>query len=357
MRLHSALDYLDWRGDLSFSSSPFNEVDLFICSQLSTVCFDGLVDESDTPHRLSDVIDSYFQSHDDNQSLGLLQSEFIHRMLRKLRQSVRFSDVLVSNAVSRIIRKADEQFSAVTLTLSDSTICISYRGTDDTIIGWKEDCNLCVMPFVPAQQDAIDYLTSVSQTHTGKVRICGHSKGGNLAISAACGASEEISERIIEAVSFDGPGFMDEFFKRPSYSRMERKITTVLSQNSLVGVLMRRAGRTRYVRASIKGPYAHDGFYWDVLGNSFVSSEGLCDFSKAFDSAVNSTITKMSPDERRAFIDQVFDILMSKGSDTLTELTKLSPVEIITMLSRLSGDRKIKEFNRKMISALTKELL
>lgn len=37
------MDYMDWRGDLSFEADEFNEVDNLILAQLAYVDFEGIV--------------------------------------------------------------------------------------------------------------------------------------------------------------------------------------------------------------------------------------------------------------------------------------------------------------------------
>ena len=52
---------------------------------------------------------------------------------------------------------------------------ISFRGTDDTIIGWKEDFNLST-GVVPAQKGPYEYLQKISEHTDGMLRVGGHSK-------------------------------------------------------------------------------------------------------------------------------------------------------------------------------------
>ena len=55
------MDYLDWRGDLTFEQAPFNEVDNLILAQLVYVEFEGIVptpgkDGTDSPFCFGRII-------------------------------------------------------------------------------------------------------------------------------------------------------------------------------------------------------------------------------------------------------------------------------------------------------------
>ena len=256
----NAIDYLNWRGDLTFDNSPINEVDMFILSQISTADFKGIIPEN-VEIKLCDAFEEFFKIYAVNDSLGVLQSQYVMNMYNIVKDKARYKDLLLRHQVIIFDKENEEQFSSITIVLPDGSICVSFRGTDDTIIGWKEDCNLSVYDTVPAQKDAVDYLVSESNyDKTSKIRICGHSKGGNLAVYSAVSASKEIRDRIIDVYSFDGPGFQSSFFEKEGYFDIKDRIFSICSQNSLVGVLLKSAGRLEIIHSRVFGPLAHDGF-------------------------------------------------------------------------------------------------
>ena len=352
----NALDYLDWRGDLSFSAAPFNEVDLFICSQLSTPDYAGIVEAEGPGIPIGEVAEKYFSTHSESvDNLGVLQSVYVLPMLKKLPETVRFQKLKLSHAVSCVVQSNTEQFSAVTVELPDGTICVSFRGTDDTIIGWKEDFHLATMEVVPAQIDAKNYLAAVArQIPRKKIRICGHSKGGNLAVYAAVNAPAKIRSRIISAVSFDGPGFQREFLDGEKYRNMESKVCTVLSQNSIVGTLLEQAGTGEYVHSNKSGPMAHDGFSWEVRGENFVKEEKLSDSSVAIDRAMKQTLGGMTNEERQEFVDELFDTLLATGCETITDLKKIGLHRTMELAVNFHGDKKVHKFVLEILEHLIK---
>lgn len=349
--MNSALDYLDWRGDLDFNVSPVNEVDVFLCSQVVTPDYRGIVSEDNIPLPISQVEREYFSTHDDSLStLGVLQSQSVHPMLHKLSCVDRYRNIMLTRYYSRVILENDEQCSAVTVLFPSGNICISFQGTDDTIIGWKEDFNIAVMDSVPAQRDALDYVKRVASDYPdAEITVCGHSKGGNLAVYAAVMAPPEIRSRISRVFNFDGPGFPAEFLQTKPYAEMLDRITTVVSNNSFVGLLLNRVGTVRIVRANVAGPMAHDGFNWEVRGTGFVTEEKLSEVSATFEKAMAETLDGMTTGQRREFIDELFDTLLSTGAVTCSELTDLDPVAVAGLFKDFGKDDKVRNFARTLI--------
>lgn len=351
----NALDYLAWRGDLSFEASPFCEVDMFICSQLSTPDWCGIVCGGEPPVPLKKAAERYFATHEGGaDSLGALQSEFVLPMLRALPDTIRYSGVLLKNAVNKVDMECEEQFSAVTLEFPDGSCCVSVRGTDDTIVAWKEDFNLATKKTVPAQKDASEYLLRAAEECSGRMLVCGHSKGGNLAVYAAASVPESVQERIEQAVSFDGPGFSREFLASEGYGRISGKVKTVRSQNSFVGTLLYPAGEIITVNSCKTGPMAHDGFSWQVIGNKFVREQGLSEISALFEKTMDETLSAMGRDEKQAFTDELFDTLLSTGAVTVSDITDFSPQQIIELLKDFRDDKKVQKFGAAVAERMIK---
>ena len=352
----NTLDYLSWRGDLNFAASPFSEIDSFIISQLSTPDYSGIVPSDGESVPLPEVVEKYFETHvDDVSTLGVLQSTYVLPMLRALPETPRFRDARLSFAVNRVRQENEEQFCAVTVELPDGSSCISFRGTDDTIIAWKEDFNLATRASVPAQKDAAEYVEKVASLRTGEIRICGHSKGGNLAVYSACSVNASLRNRISSTVSYDGPGFNASFLEGEGYLSMKDKITTVLSQNSLVGTLLETAGEPLIVKSDKAGPMAHDGFSWQVLGNSFVREPALSETSIFFKRVMAETLGSLETEEKQAFVDELFDTLLSTGAVTITDLTNFTPQQVLEMVKNLHDGKKIKSFGRAVAEHMLKD--
>ena len=195
------LDYIDWRGDLTFNQSSFNDIDNLILSRISYLPFDGIIDEMETI--------TVREAHErfkklDLKNVKILQEEDLD-LFPSVAQSTRFGNLFLKNYINKRDLQEEKQFSAITIILPDGTMYIAYRGTDNTLVGWKEDFNMSFMKSVPAQADAVDYLNNVAAQTSGRLRVGGHSKGGNLAVYAAAFCNQDVQDRIIEVYNNDGP--------------------------------------------------------------------------------------------------------------------------------------------------------
>lgn len=358
--MDNALSYLDWRGDLTFEVSKFNEVDLFLCSQISTIDFSRDTKYDENLYQLKDAAKAFLsvkKNREKTSSIGTLQSDAILPMIEKIGETVRFSDIRIWNPVTVISNEKELQFSAVTIVFPNNRVVVSYRGTDDTIIGWKEDFNIAALDEVPAQALAEEYLEYTAQKFPDSVLCtCGHSKGGNLAIYAAACADKATQERIETVVSFDGPGFQKKMLKKAGYKRIADRTYTVISENSIVGLLLEQAGTVVYVQTDIVGPYAHDGFNWKVMGTQFVRSDGLGDSSQRIKNVIAGTLGSMDNKERLEFIDSLFDDILSTGAETVTELVEMPTYLKYQLFRKLLSNKTVGKFISEIGENYFKEL-
>ena len=349
----NALDYIFWRGDLSFTVSPLNEVDLFLFTQLSMPDYADIFKRKEAV-TLKELAARYFESHSEAVSnLGLLQSALVLPALKAAGEAPRYRDLIVREYVNKIKTEQGEQFSAITIEKPKKFCCVIFRGTDDTIIGWKEDFEMAAKEQVAAQQDARKYLTiAIGNTEAPKIYVCGHSKGGNLAVYSAVNVARKIQDRISMAISFDGPGFRDEFFETKGYAAMEKRLVSVLSENAFIGLLLRHAGKQYIVKTAAKGANAHDGFTWEVLGTKFVKKAKLSSASLKFNAGMDEALSRMNEEERLTFIDGVFELLFSTGAMTLTELSRQSLKTKADLILRISQDKTVTSYMKLIIESI-----
>ena len=218
---NNILDYLDWRGDLSFSAAPFCEVDNLIFCMLSFADFSPAVsaDPTGVPVKLSDVREAVREKYPSGEDFGEVVPKFVNELVDKALKSPRFREVYAAGFKSVLEESEITQFAAVTFVLPDNSLFVAYRGTDDTLVGWREDFCLSFTKPVRAQQLAAEYLADMASVYSGPVRVGGHSKGGNLAHYAAAFAPKHIRSRILTAYSNDGPGFLRRSWKVPNSGR------------------------------------------------------------------------------------------------------------------------------------------
>ncbi|MDY4965029.1 MAG: Mbeg1-like protein [Dysosmobacter sp.] len=318
------LDYLNWRGDLTLAQSPFNEVDNLILAELSFVNFTGIVpgpgEGEGVP--LHAAAEAFFRSHEGgDMGMGVLVPDEIPTLLRKMAECPRFREMKVNCFCDHLdVRKA-EQFAAVTVELGDGSIYLSFRGTDDTIAGWKEDFLLGCQPEVPAQKKAVAYVKAVAaQYPRRKLMLGGHSKGGNLAVYGGVFVPLAIQRRISAVWSNDGPGFYGAVLETPQHARLEGRVHSIVPKSSVVGMLLEHEESYTVVDSDQVGLWQHDGFSWQVLGTGFVTLREVSRQGRRNDLALKEWVRRLPVDQREKFVDGLFEVLTASGATTLTDL-------------------------------------
>lgn len=320
----NVLDYIDWRGDLTLEVSPFNEVDGFIFSALSFIDFTAIVPPPGLGSGVTirDAAAEFFRRTDGKEvDMGVLVPDKIPDMLCRMGNSARFGEMRLSAYEELTDLKLEQQFAALTVELGDGSVFVAFRGTDDTLVGWKEDLNLSFLEKIPSQERALDYLSRVARQHRrAKLRVGGHSKGGNLAVYSAVNVDAATQRRILGVYNNDGPGFVSDLRTKIEYQRIAPRILTIVPQSSVVGRLLEHGENMQVVYSTERGVMQHDGFSWEVLGTSFVHLEDFSREGKLIDETVDAWADSLSPQQREAFADAVYEVLSATGATTLSEL-------------------------------------
>ena len=352
----TVFDYLDWRGDLTFEASPPNEVDCLILSMLSYIDFTEIVPTIDDRGEISlaDAAAAFFSKYPTPRDypMGILIPKQIIRLFERLRDTPRFRDVRMCAFVNDTDVEREIQFSAVTFLVKASTAIVAYRGTDDTLVGWKEDLNMTFLLAVPSQLSAVEYLERVAQRHGGEIILTGHSKGGNLAVYAAVHAASELRDRIVQVYSHDGPGFGHCILDEPAYLEMRPRMHSIVPQSSVVGMLLEHDENYTVVKSRQKtGFLQHNGLSWEVMGASFVHLEEVSAESRRIDKTVNQWIRDMTPEQREEFSEAVYRLFSVDGARTLTDFVS---VRKKWLAHSKSLDPEVHKTVQKMLSSLIK---
>ena len=329
------MDYISWRGDLTFAQSPFNEVDNLILACFSYVNLDRIPAVTRQKGiELKKLVKEFKKLH----TIKELEADksFIRLapfMMFEMAESVRFGNCVIRNYVNEIVTEAEQQFSAVEIVLEDGTSYISFRGTDDTIIGWKEDFNLST-GVVPAQERAVEYMQRISDKASGMLRVGGHSKGGNLAIygSVMC---KSVHDKILEIYSNDGPGFSKEFQESPETAEMMPKIIRIIPEYSIIGTLLEHEKQPIIVASTSRGLLQHDGFSWEVQGPGLVRRDSLNKTALRFIEILHKWIDGMDMEQKRLLIEDLFATLQASGYENLSEVQSGGLKSLAAMVKRL----------------------
>ncbi len=320
----TVFDYIDWRGDISFSHVPFGEVDSLIFSQISYIDFKKIVPASASakPINFLAAAKRYMQTHKDaSANLGMIIPPETITVLTRAARSHRFGTTFMTCYVNKISDNEQKQFSAITFLLGTDTCVIAFRGTDDTIIGWKESFNMSFMSPIPAQSEAKEYLESIADAFPSRqIYLCGHSKGGNLAVWAAVKCQKQVNDRIVGVYNHDGPGFDKDFIKSEEYFYTRDRLHTLVPQSSIVGMLLEHEENYEVVQSTYTGLLQHNAFSWEVMGGKFIHTDTVTAESKRIDSTLKKWLSELSHEKRKQITDSLYEILASTNAKTITEL-------------------------------------
>ena len=337
-------EYLTWRGDIPFSAMEPNPVDGLIFSTLAYVNFSAVA-----PHT------PYSRMPLDRAVMILLADAEVRKRIRVDRDlellaaaaaSERFQNVEIGFYRDILIPEEDTQFAAMTFFLNDGSAYVAFRGTDYTLVGWKEDFNMSFMDHVPAQRLAAEYLKDLASIFSGPIHVGGHSKGGNLAIYASAMAGDDIQDRITDVTNYDGPGFMEHILNHPGYDRIVPKCRTYLPQSSFFGMLLEREEPHAIIKSHQIGLLQHEPYSWEIMGANFIPDTQNAD-SMFVSKTMKSWLASMTVEERNEFFDAVFGLLMTDNTASVWDILKPQ-----TMLSYIRSLRT----NEPMRNLLTTEL-
>ena len=355
--MENIVDYI--RGtEETFEEKPWNEVDSLVLCQLSYLKFDGLVPklelgekskrskENLTLRRIDQSPDREKLFRDERYAKD--NREFWVALLH----SRRFQNVELDYMVDFVDKETETQFAAVTFFLPDGAVYVAFRGTDESIIGWKEDFNLAFSKPVPAQEKSVVYLNQVAHHIRGALYVGGHSKGGNLAIYAAMHCKPKIQDKITRIYSMDGPGFRPETLEQGQYENIAERVTKIIPHSSLVGMLFEKKASFEIVESSVTGLMQHYPLTWVVNGDRFVKLDKLHEPAQILDDTINEWIYSLDEGHTRVFINTLFDVLYASDSDNLIDFAADLPGSMQKVFSALGGlDDQTKEAVRSVVKA------
>lgn len=315
------LDYLKEYGDYSLDEKPFNDVDSLVISQLSYLKFDGIVpgpEEDRAPVSLSQIA-----AHADYDRL--YADERYRRdntaLFTGILSGRRFGEMRLWNYVNLIAPEQESQFSAVVCGFPGGFSYVVFRGTDENIVGWKEDLNLAFSEPVPGQLHSVPYLEQAARTIAGGFYVGGHSKGGNLAVYASMHCDVSVRERIERIYDHDGPGFRPEVRAQGAYREIEGRIHKTVPRSSLVGMLLYTDGDYRVVESKTLGLAQHNPYTWLVKDGEFRMADTIRPGRKFVDQTLNEWILSLDQTQMHLFVDTLYKVVQASETENLIDFT------------------------------------
>lgn len=299
------IDYLAWRGDVPFSCAAFNDVDNLILAQLSYLP----LEKAGVPCAGLSVRDiaPLLEGHPD--AFGFIDAQYNRDMLSLMASGDRFGGVQLQGYSWQTDEEKELQFAGMTFLLPDATRYVAFRGTDNTLVGWKEDFNMAFCCPVPAQTEALQYLRAACEASDGPFRVGGHSKGGNLAVYASAYLPEKLQGRVLQVYSNDGPGMCREVIDSTEYQGIAGKIISILPEFSIIGMLMYEHRVSKVVESSASGLMQHSAFTWQVRRSGFAEVPGLKSASLKIDEVLDRWLFDMQEDERMELVEALYAAL------------------------------------------------
>lgn len=393
------------RNDFStFAQRKFNAVDALILCELSYINMPTSVPKyCDNPKNISTVSINELLRIEDYSSMFASGAPKVDKFRRKLLLAVasspRYRGIRVGEYLERfdesnIDESLEQQFAGVTFDLSNCegidnphTLVVAYRGTDNTLVGWKEDFNMAFRCPVPAQESAAEYLTSVAQRYSKRysnknffnklfanklfarfskssvdlqnnnsnIIVVGHSKGGNMAAYAAMrldATSQKLGDLVSKIYSMDGPGFASDVVDTSVFANVSSRIEKVVPQSAFIGLIMDTGVPYKVTTADSIGLMQHFGMYWQVKNGDFDYCDCVTPRALAVSKAANEWMMNLPFEERKRRIDAVYKIFSNLGYPTFDEMS-LHWSEVVPKLLKVAMhmDSKTHELIRSVMSA------
>ena len=313
------MDYLEWRNDVSFRAAPFNEIDNVVLSYLAYADFGELLHEPKRHVSIETCFKRFCEKHD---LAEVRESKhFIERaplLLEEMVRGARFRGTKVAHFREVFDKEKVQQFAALVFLLPDGTKYVSFRGTDSSITGWKEDFLMSFTAETEGAKEAVSYLNEVAACVEGKLILGGHSKGGNFAMYAAAFCEEAVKGRIRKVYNNDGPGFREEIVRTAAYRELLPKITNIVPQTSIIGRLLSNEAAHTVVKSTAAGIFQHDVTTWEVTKDKFVRAEPDA-FSDFVEKALGSWLETMDDEARKSLVETVFSMIEMTEAETFVE--------------------------------------
>jgi hypothetical protein len=335
-------DYLYWRGDLTIEQSPLNEIDSMIFSILAYVNFTPVLNEFNIIDQITmnDTLTKFTE-------LGLFEntdglSDFDKECLTILKlvsSKRRYSKIKLIGYKEYFKIEKETQFGAISFILEDDSLLLSFRGTDESIIGWKEDFTMSFSNKIGSQKHGLDYLNEIAKINNNSIYITGHSKGGNVAVYSSVKSDQKIQERIVRIFNFDGPGFNKNAVTKDEYLNLGvDKIVTLVPQSSIVGILLQHEEPFSVVYSSKKtGIFQHYPMTWEVETTGFKRLDGVNNGTQFFDKTMHTFLEGLSEDDLLLFVDTLFNTVQAGGAVTLRDLFK-SPAKTLSAIHKFNSE-------------------
>ncbi len=347
---YSIQDYLKYYKDYDFNEEPFNDVDNVLLSLISYVNLSKIFKNKThvTIKEASDLFWSSTTEKEVNEEIRAVRKASY--LIREMAKTKRFKNLKLYNY--QYIVDSETQFGAVTIDLLNNMIYVSYRGTDNYVVGWKEDFQMSYIFPVKAQRLAIKYMNSTFKFRNHKIIVGGHSKGGNLALVASMYCKHYIKKRITKVYSNDGLGLRQKEFNSSEYKKIIPKFKHIIPRNSLVGILLNHDDKYYITDSSARGLLQHDATTWRCYGSHFIKAD-LTKATKKRETSLYKWLDNYDDVHKEKIVESFFSIF---AINNITDLKELKISNFLQIIKSISNLRNVDAQTRKIIIDTIKDL-
>lgn len=337
------LNYIEKYKDIDFKDKPLTKIDSLIFSVLSYENFDDLLHN---PLTIKDVSNLFFTKYSEKELRNRVSfTNKSYEILKMMASSIRYQNLILSNYINIVDEKQNIQFSAITLQHKNLWRYVAFRGTDNTIVGWKEDFMMCYSDEIMSQSKAVDYLNqidsedSIFRKYIKPIPIyCGgHSKGGNIAMYASAFCHLKIQKRIIQVDNFDGPGFSDKIWKKKEMVKVVHKINTYIPESSIFGRLFMHEEVSHIISSNEVGLMQHDAFSWLIENDRFIYKDQLNECSNTAINKLNEMLSEYDKPKRHEIIHTIFEMIYRLDIHTLQDIKEIGLSKGIQLVQEIVG--------------------
>lgn len=315
------IDYLEKVENLTFDQEPLNILDKVCINEIGYLTYEKWLTPSDLQKTIN--LHDYAEGKELNPDYSFMVTKERVELAEAIVRSRRFASLSLSNYRSVLDKEVEKQFAAMIFSLPELDYHqLVFRGTDDSVIGWKEDFQLTYSREIPAHRSAMTFLEDHLPNLSGRITVSGHSKGGNLALYSAVQSSTALREKIAELLLLDSPGLMKSLLEKPSYQELKAKMTVIRPQDSVVGVMLYWDRPAQLVAAEGIGFAQHNALSWgvDLATNDFVHEDQPTEMSQRLEETFQEWIETLPNQQLKQVCDLVFDTILDSGIKSLDDI-------------------------------------
>ena len=321
-------DYVRWYKDEGFDTKPFNDVDNIVLCQLSYIDFKAVLGDyyvgGEDSMTFTECIARFGQSGIPIEKQAPDDSVRFEKLVRACASSKRFGSLKITRFTDMYSDDSTIQFCATTFSPVDTegTAYVAFRGTDSTIAGWKEDFMFSTT-LTGAQSLAAVHL-GAEIDRCGRVITGGHSKGGHLAIYAAATLDPDRFEKLVHVYTNDGPGFCEDILSQGMIDKIDPITTRIIPQFSIVGCQFEPHITDCHVVKSDKLMLEqHELCSWQIDHGELSDAKAKDPIAKLIDDGIERWLKSIPLEDRKKFIDALFDSMSADGTRTLQQFSDL----------------------------------